>query len=374
MSWLLYQLVYNLACLVAPGGAWMGSCIVERGWGGLSQGHYWLPILGLAPPNWSSENQMGFSSSFLKNKIKMQKKIRKKDKNAFFKIPNSPYPTHGGQPTSSQTCSESFPKFIVLHTTDNRKLSNASPFLISKAVQGSAGVIYYPDLIPLPDSEIEEELTSQGVEAVRRITSIKDGKTVTSPLFILTFSKHTLPENILIGYLNIKIRPYILNPLGCFRCQSYGHGTASCHGVATCNKCNSTEHAREACTTERRKCANYKGKHAAYSKICTKWQQEKEIQRIKVLENLSYSEAKKWMVNILPPRAFGSYANAVMTNTKSKKDTAIQTDIGTQTEISNIETPTNIDNLTSESHKDFPIAQKPITNNLIEQETTLISP
>ncbi|GFT57597.1 hypothetical protein TNCV_3137101 [Trichonephila clavipes] len=31
MSWLLCQLVYNPACLVAPGGAWMGSCIAEQG-------------------------------------------------------------------------------------------------------------------------------------------------------------------------------------------------------------------------------------------------------------------------------------------------------------------------------------------------------
>ncbi|GFX73840.1 uncharacterized protein TNCV_4291561 [Trichonephila clavipes] len=31
MSWLLYQLVYNPACLVVPGGAWMWSCIAERG-------------------------------------------------------------------------------------------------------------------------------------------------------------------------------------------------------------------------------------------------------------------------------------------------------------------------------------------------------
>ncbi|GFY49780.1 uncharacterized protein TNIN_476171 [Trichonephila inaurata madagascariensis] len=203
-------------------------------------------------------------------------KSKEKDKNAFFKIANPPNPTHG-QPTNSQTCSESFPKFIVLHATDNRKLSNASPFLISKAVQGSAGsvksikklpsrdllietatqarsinllqytnlsnisitatlhktlnsslgVIYYPDLIPLPNSEIED-LASQGVETVKRITSIQDGKTVTFPLFILTFSKHTLPENVLIVYLNIKIRPYIPNPLRCFRCQSYGHETASC--------------------------------------------------------------------------------------------------------------------------------------------------
>ncbi|GFU07012.1 hypothetical protein TNCV_5007801 [Trichonephila clavipes] len=30
MSWLLYQLVYNPTCLVAPGGDWMGSYIAER--------------------------------------------------------------------------------------------------------------------------------------------------------------------------------------------------------------------------------------------------------------------------------------------------------------------------------------------------------
>ncbi|GFQ96966.1 hypothetical protein TNCT_233041 [Trichonephila clavata] len=82
---------------------------------------------------------------------------------------------------------------------------------------------------------------------------------------------------------------------------------------------------------------------------------KKKYKELKVLENLSYSEAKKRVVNILPPRTSSSYANAVMTNTKLKKDTATQTDIGTQTEISNIETPTNIDNLTSESHKDSPI-------------------
>ncbi|GFT96974.1 RNA-directed DNA polymerase from mobile element jockey [Trichonephila clavipes] len=201
------------------------------------------------------------------------------------------------------------------------------------------------DLLPrsdtfITDSEIEEELASQGVEAVKRITSTRDD---------------------VFDELRSKL-------------QSYGHGTASCRGVATCNKCSSTEHANEACTIEWRKCANCKGEHAAYSKICPKWQLEKEIHRIKVLENLSYSEARERVVNILPPRASGSYANAVMTNTKSKKDISTQTDMGTQTEISHIETPTNIGNLTSESHKDSPIAQKPITNNLIKQETILSPP
>ncbi|GFR13935.1 uncharacterized protein TNCT_86891 [Trichonephila clavata] len=143
---------------------------------------------------------------------------------------------------------------------------------------------YCPDLIPLPNSEIKEELASQGVEAVKRITSIKDGKTVTSPLFILTFSKHTLPESILIGYLNIKTRPYIPNPLRCFRCQSYGHGTASCRSVATCNKCSNTEHASEACTTERRKCANCKGNTLLIPKSVQNGSKKKKYKELKYLK------------------------------------------------------------------------------------------
>ncbi|GFY75604.1 uncharacterized protein TNIN_374771 [Trichonephila inaurata madagascariensis] len=358
MSWLLYQLVYNLACLVAPGGAWMGSCIAER---------EALPRPLLVANSGASPAKL------------------EKDKNTFFKIPNPPNPTHGGQPANSHTCSESFPKFFVLHATDNKKLSNASPFLISKAAQGSAGsvksikklpsgdllietatqaqsinllqctnlsnisiitaphkilnsskgVIYCPYLIPLPDSEIEEELSSQGVEAFKRITSIKDD--------VFTV-KVTVMEQLLVAVLLPAINAVV-------RSMPAKHVRQNGESVQTA-----------------------RGNTLLIPKICTKWQQEKEIQRIKVLENLSYSEAKKRVVNILPPQASGSYANAVMTNTKSKKDTATQTDIGTQTEISNIESPTNIDNLTSGSHKDSPIAQKPITNNLIGQETTLSPP
>ncbi|GFT26220.1 uncharacterized protein TNCV_1544291 [Trichonephila clavipes] len=215
-----------------------------------------------------------------------------------------------------------------------RKLSNASPFLIFKAVHGSAGsvksikklpsgdllietttqaqsislvqctnvsnipitatphktlnsskgVIYCPDLIQLPDSEIEEELASQGVESVKRITSVKDGKTITSPLFILAFFKHTFPENILIGYLNIKVRPYIPNPLGCFRCQSYGHRTASCRGVATCNKCCSTEHASEACTTKRRSVQTERGDTLLIPKSVQNGSKKKKYKELKYLK------------------------------------------------------------------------------------------
>lgn len=273
---------------------------------------------------------------------------------------------HGGQSTNLSRSDLSFepcPKFIVLHANDGSKLSTASPFLIAKAIQGSAGsvksikklpsgdllvetatkaqslnllkctnlstipitatphaslnsskgVIYCPDLIPLVDSEIENELAPQGVINVKRITFKKDG--LTKALFILTFNKPALPETIMIGYIRVNIRPYIPNPLRCFRCQVFGHGTSSCRGVATCNKCGSLQHASETCKEKRLRCANCKGNHAAYSKTCPNWQKEKEIQRIRVLEKVSFAEAKRKVLAMFASYPSTSYADAAKTKT-----------------------------------------------------------
>ncbi|GFW15705.1 hypothetical protein TNCV_3582031 [Trichonephila clavipes] len=149
MSWLLYQLVYNPACLVAPGGAWMGSCIAERG---LSRGHYWLLNLGLALPNWSSENHKEFSSSFLKKKIKISQN-KDKTKNASIKTPNPLDPTHAAQPMASLNPSPGeglmlpnlnvdqlslTTRFLIISLPSNA-MSSISPFVIQKALIGIGG-------------------------------------------------------------------------------------------------------------------------------------------------------------------------------------------------------------------------------------------
>ncbi|GFV87621.1 hypothetical protein TNCV_779051 [Trichonephila clavipes] len=106
-------------------------------------------------------------------------KNKEKDKNAYFKIPN---PTHGGQPTNSQTCSESFPKFIVLHATDNRKLSNVSSFLVSKAVQGTQTEISHIET-PTNIANLTSESHKDSPIAQKPITNnIIDQETIKSPL------------------------------------------------------------------------------------------------------------------------------------------------------------------------------------------------
>lgn len=284
---------------------------------------------------------------------------------------------HGGKSTPlkpSQIISNfSSPKFLILHSED-LKLTTVSPFLVSKALSSiagsidsvkklqsgdllvitsndsqsrlllkanklahisisvsphptlntSRGVIYCPDIVDLTEEEILDGLKEHKVTVVKQITTKKDETTKKLPLFILTFSVPKLPSKIKAGYLSLNVRPYIPNPLRCFRCQRFGHTTALCRGSATCSKCGSQEHAKEQCDALKEFCINCEGNHEATSKKCTRWQLEKEIQRLKVVNNLSYGDARKQAETILPPRPKDTYASVAK---KSSSSIEVQTDI-----------------------------------------------
>ncbi|GFX07130.1 putative RNA-directed DNA polymerase from transposon BS [Trichonephila clavipes] len=369
MSWLLYQLVHNPACLVVPGGAWMGSCIAERG---LSRGHYWLLTLGQALPNWSSENQKEFSSSFPKKKIQNKKKTQ----NASIKTPIPPYPSHDAKHMDDTVLL--LPKFtvdeIAQHTRflilslPNNEMCRKSPFVIHKALLGIGGepksikklrsgdllietisavqsksfllaktfidsplivtphrtlnscrgVISESDLLYASETEILEDLSDQGVTQVRRIKIKKETSLFPTKHLILTFNSPQLPSNIKAGYLNCKLRPYIPNPLRCFKCQRFGHSQNSCRGQLTCSRCAAVGHSSTDCTLEP-KCINCSQPHTADSKLCPKWKTEKQIQEIKTNRNITYVEARKLIV----PQTSHTYAQAAKS---SNKTSSTQTD------------------------------------------------
>ncbi|GFU87547.1 uncharacterized protein TNCV_2934691 [Trichonephila clavipes] len=112
------------------------------------------------------------------------------------------------------------------------------------------------------------------------------------------------------GYLNCKLRPYIPNPLRCFKCQRFGHSQTSCHGQLTCSRCASVGHASTDCSLEP-KCINCLQPHPSDSKLCPKWKIEKQIQEIKTTQNISYPEARKLIVPQLPQ----TYAQATKSST-----------------------------------------------------------
>ncbi|GBM68549.1 hypothetical protein AVEN_155846-1 [Araneus ventricosus] len=244
-------------------------------------------------------------------------------------------------PTSSKR--HNFPTYFMIHriSSDNETFHNVSPFLVEKGITSSVGevkstkklrsgdllvevespkqitklnslstipvtvnphatlnsskgVISCGELLHESVEKITEELSSQGVTHVRRITIRRDGQLLNTKHLILTFDSAKLPEHIKTGYMRLSVRPYIPNPLRCFKCQRFGHSKTSCRGTLTCARCAEVGHESNDCTRTE-KCVNCKGE-----KNCFAWKQEKEIITTKIKKQISYQEARKLVKSQTP--------------------------------------------------------------------------
>ncbi|XP_055928775.1 uncharacterized protein LOC129959902 [Argiope bruennichi] len=155
----------------------------------------------------------------------------------------------------------------------------------------SKGVITCGELLNVPLEEITFELKNQGVTHVSRINIRRDGQLLGTKHHILTFHSPKLPEFIYAGYIKLPVRPYIPNPLRCFKCQRFGHSQTNCRGTLTCARCAEKGDSKQ-CTAQEG-CENCNGNHTAYSRLYQRWQLEKEITAVKVKEQISYPEARR---------------------------------------------------------------------------------
>ncbi|XP_048253969.1 uncharacterized protein LOC125381460 [Haliotis rufescens] len=102
----------------------------------------------------------------------------------------------------------------------------------------------------MSEQEITDELTTEGVTAVKRFTmKSRDGDIITSNTHLLTFALSALPKSIEAGYLNIGVEVYVPNTLRCFTCQKFGHGSKSCNHSVFCQRCGGG-HDNTNCTAE----------------------------------------------------------------------------------------------------------------------------
>ena len=161
-----------------------------------------------------------------------------------------------------------------------------------RTLNSSKGVINCPALRGMPDQEILNELKPLGVEAVKRLIIKKDNETKPTNTLFLNFNTPIRPTSIKIGFQNLKVSPFIPNPLRCYNCQRLGHGSRNCRSKARCANCSSQDHSSETCELSA-SCPNCKGPHPASARDCPSWQREKQIQKIKALSNLTYEEARK---------------------------------------------------------------------------------
>ncbi|XP_067123947.1 uncharacterized protein [Centruroides vittatus] len=263
------------------------------------------------------------------------------------------------------------PAYLIVHATGETSLSKRSPFLIQKlfestighlkkiqklrsgdllveaaspqqsakllktkslgdinvtitphtSLNSSRGVISEVDLMSEDEADIQIGLADQGVTAVRRISIRRDGKLIPTKHLILTFGKPTLPSFVTAGYLRCPVRPYVPNPLRCFKCQRFGHSQTSCRGKSLCAQCGTEGHNSTECKSTPH-CVNCQDAHPAYSRKCPAWQREKEIQRLKTVNNIPYPEARRMVTQSasLQQKTFASVL-------KSTKTCAVQTEI-----------------------------------------------
>ncbi|XP_071091449.1 uncharacterized protein [Haliotis cracherodii] len=164
-------------------------------------------------------------------------------------------------------------------------------------------------LADMSEDEITAELDNQAVTAVKRFTVKKENSRQNTNTYLLTFARASLPQSIKAGYNNIGVEVYVPNPLRCFNCQHFGHGSKSCRYTVICYRCGG-DHDGSSCVQEI-KCANCGNDHVASSKSCPVWQTESKIMKVKCEQNMSYLDAKKLVKNQSTTPSTLNYSAAV---------------------------------------------------------------
>ncbi|GBO41906.1 hypothetical protein AVEN_262671-1 [Araneus ventricosus] len=72
-------------------------------------------------------------------------------------------------------------------------------------------------------SKFVSELQSRRVTAARRITLKRGGNILPTKHVILTFASPVLPKKMTAGFIHCEVRPYVPNPVRCFKCQIRTH-------------------------------------------------------------------------------------------------------------------------------------------------------
>ncbi|XP_071114707.1 uncharacterized protein [Haliotis cracherodii] len=164
-------------------------------------------------------------------------------------------------------------------------------------------------LSDMSEEEIATELADQAVTAVKRFTFKKDGVITNTNTYLMTFARTTLPQSIKAGYFHIGVDVYVPNPLRCYKCQRFGHGSKSCRNSVVCHRCGANHESTD-CETDL-KCANCTGPHVASSKSCPVWQIESQIMKLKCERNIPYLDAKKLLKDQSTTPSTISYSAAV---------------------------------------------------------------
>ncbi|GBN79514.1 hypothetical protein AVEN_205512-1 [Araneus ventricosus] len=189
----------------------------------------------------------------------------------------------------------------------------------------SKGVVSESEFQRDLEKDLLECLQTQNVIAVKRITIKRNGQIFPTKHLILTFNNPVLPKNVKIAYINCPVKPYIPDPLRCFKCQKFGHTTTACRGnKEICARCSLPDHNSQTCKSTTQKCYNCSSDHPSYSRSCPRYKLEKEIQTIKITKKISFQEARQIVIDRTPIPGL-SYSSALNSTVKPLIQNSLKT-------------------------------------------------
>ena len=122
-----------------------------------------------------------------------------------------------------------------------------------------------------------EEIKKDGFQLKK-----KEGKTIETNTYVMTFNTSKLPAKNKVGYTMERVEQFVPYPLRCYKCPKYRHHEDACSGREVCGKCGQKDpdHHMNECEFPN-KCANCGGDHPVYARSWEIWRREKEILSIK---------------------------------------------------------------------------------------------
>lgn len=180
-------------------------------------------------------------------------------------------------------------------------------------------VVTNHDTTGLADDYLLQQLSTQGVKGLRRITRRgPDGKITNTATIVLTIKGTVIPQHIDFGWSRCKTRLFYPSPMLCFRCWEYGHTGKRCtNPQRICGRCckvhpedqespsiteqtqegavnmRDTQNTRFQCPEEPF-CKHCKSAdHPVSSRKCALYLKEQAIQHLRVDMDIPYPQARR---------------------------------------------------------------------------------
>ena len=147
--------------------------------------------------------------------------------------------------------------------------------------------------VEVEEGELKENLRARGIEIMNVKRMTKGPEKEISQTVLIEFKGEVIPDRVYVGFMCFYVRAYIPKPMRCFNCQKFGHIAKFCKEKRRCARCTG-DHEYGDCGEETKlKCCSCGGEHSVTFGKCPTMKKEVEVQKVKVLDKVTYAQALK---------------------------------------------------------------------------------